>query len=152
MTHLDEIDEELSKRFRQLVGSVMYLILGTRPDISFAVSLLSRHMSGIGVEQWQAAIRLLRYLKGTEHYTIHLGHVSHDTEILPVVYSDADWAQDKNDRRSTTGYIFQLNGSNISWQTRKQKTLEAEYMALSATTKEAIWMQKFVSEIGVACY
>ena len=149
-------DENLKKRYQKLVGCVMYAMLGTRIDISYAVSLLSRFMSNPTEEHWTAGKNLLRYLNETKGLTLTLGgNVQEQSKqgIILSGYCDSDWASDKNDRKSTTGYLFQVNGSTISWQSKKQptvalSTVEAEYMAISAATKEALWLRLLLTEVG----
>ena len=149
-------DAALTARYQQLLGSVMYAMLGTRGDISHAVSVLSRFMSSPDDSHWSAAKRLLRYLRGTTETILVLGGTSsahEENEIRLVGFCDSDWASDKSDRRSKTGYMFQVNGSTVSWQTKKQhtvalSTVEAEYMALSSAVKECIWLRLLLRELG----
>ena len=134
--------------YQSAVGSLLYLSTRTRPDIAFAVGSFARFNSQPSNEHWSAVKRIMRYLKGT----IHLGLVYDDEGDDLVGYSDADWAGDCNDRKSTSGYSFLLSGAVVSWRSKKQtcvalSTAEAEYVALSSATQEAIWMQRLVSNI-----
>ena len=109
----------------------MYLMVTTRPDISFAVSYLARYLNNHGKVHHAAANKLLRYLKHTSELGITYHH---NLQFDLVGYSDADWASDINTRRSTTGYLFMMAGGAISWKSRLQPTValsssEAEYMA-----------------------
>ncbi len=132
----------------ELVGSLLYLSVCTRPDISQAVGALSRYMSKPSTTHWTAATGVLRYLAGK----IDLGITFSGPSPL-VGYCDADFGGDKETRRSTTGYVFMLNGGAISWCSRLQPTVavsttEAEYMAASMATKEALWLSKLLSDFG----
>ena len=138
--------------YRSAVGSLMYLAVSTRPDIAFAVNNLARFNSNPQKEHWTALKRVLRYLKGTLNHGILY---KQDGLDKCVGYSDADWAGDISDRKSTSGYIFMLSGGAISWSSRKQKcvalsTAEAEYVALSSAVQECIWLRQLEAELGNA--
>lgn len=135
--------------YRELVGALMYLAVCTRPDIAYVVSNLSQYNSCYDESHWIAAKRVLKYLKGTANVGLHF---KKNLESVKG-YVDADWANCQNDRRSYTGYAFILGGSPISWESRKQRTValsstEAEYMALSEAAKEAMYLARFLREIG----
>ena len=98
------------------VGSLLYLSVCTRPDIAQALGVLTRYMSKPYVEHWQASMSVLRYLSGTRDYGI-----TWSSELIG--YADADYAGDIDTRRSTTGYVFILNGGAISWSSRLQATV-----------------------------
>jgi hypothetical protein len=140
--------------YQSAVGSLIHLVSATRPDIANAVGEVARFNSCYGTQHWLAVKRILRYLKGTQNVGICF---SKTDSLLLVGYSDADWAGDIDRRRSTTGYIFSLSKGPISWKSQRQTTValsstEAEYMALTAATKEAIWMKKLVEYITGATY
>ena len=116
----------------------MYLASATRPDISFAVSKMSRFMSNPGIDHWHALERVMRYLRGTMSYGIHYsGH--------PAVlegYSDSNWISDVDELYATSGYVFTLGGGAVSWRSCKQtiltrSTMEAELTALETANAEA---------------
>ena len=139
--------------YMSAVGSLMYAMVGTRPDIAFAVGAVSRYASNPGDEHWRAVKRILRYLKGTAEKGLLFSGSTTSVGVNVIGYSDADWAGCHDDRRSTTGYLFQLGGAAISWSSKKQKTTalsstEAEYMALAATIKEAMWLRSLLREAG----
>jgi len=142
-----ELLSEADYPFRELIGSLMYLSTCTRPDISYAVNSLSQFNNNFGNEHWIAAKRILRYIKGTLDYGI-----MYTRSDSPVVgYVDADWAGCIKDRKSYTGYAFKMANGVTSWESRKQQTValsstEAEYMALADGVKEAMHIQRFVSE------
>lgn len=135
--------------YQEAVGSLLFAAQVSRPDISYAVSCVSRFNQNPGTAHWAAVKRIFRYLKGTLDKVLTFdGKKSPDI----VGYSDSDWASDVDDRRSTTGYIFVKCNGAISWCTKKQPTValsttEAEYMAMSAATQEALWLRGLVSEI-----
>ena len=141
--------EDSALPYRELVGSLTYLASTTRPDISFAASYLGQFNNCFGVDHWKAAKRVLRYLKGT----VDVGLVFSEGSTPATGYVDADWGNDSDDRRSFTGYIFKHNGGPIAWESRKQRTValsttEAEYMALSEGVKEALFLKRYLSELG----
>ena len=144
--------------YQSAIGAIMYAMLGTRPDIAYAVTVLSQFSHNPGPTHWAAVKRLLRYLRGTMDFKITyagLPDAQIDIHSFPVLsgYCDADWGSDLNDRRSITGYVFTLAGGAISWQSKKQPTValssvEAEYMASTQATKEALWWRTFFKELG----
>ncbi|CAB4042840.1 Hypothetical predicted protein [Paramuricea clavata] len=102
-------------------------------------------------EHWTAVKRIFRYLKGTVNYGLLY---SENANPDCVGFSDADWAGDLNDRKSTSGYTFQINGAAVSWRSKKQtcvalSTAEAEYVALSAAAQEALWMRQLLTDLNV---
>lgn len=145
-------DEEAleQQKYQSLVGSLMYLSTSTRPDLAYAVGTLARFSSKPNRSHWTAAKRVLRYLRGTKNH----GIVFTESESVECLgYSDADWAGDREDRRSTSGYLFLMAGGPVSWKSRKQGTValstaEAEYIALSSAAQETVWLRRLVSELG----
>ncbi|XP_077277091.1 uncharacterized protein LOC143905509 isoform X1 [Temnothorax americanus] len=136
--------------YRELVGSLMYLALGTRPDIAHAVSVLSQFNSCHEKKHWTAAKHVLRYLKNT----INLALCFERTNKGLTGYVDADWSNCAMDRRSYTGTAFILAGGAIFWESRKQRTValsstEAEYMGLTDAAKEAVYLINFLKELGL---
>ena len=101
------------------------------------------------MQHWKAVKRIFRYLRGT----VELGLLYEDNSNKSILgYSDADWAGDIVDRRSTSGYVFTLNGAAVSWKSKKQtcvglSTTEADYMALSSAAQEAVWIQRLLEEV-----
>lgn len=119
------------KRKIFLIDSLQYLAVMTRPDIAYSVSFLSQFNNDYTEQHWKCAKRILKYLKGTRNQ----GLVFTVTDIFLEGFVDADWAGDKTDRKSYTGFVYKLSGSAIPWESRKQKTValsstEAEFMAL----------------------
>ena len=137
--------------YREIVGSLMYLMISTRPDIAFAVGKLARFMNCHGPSHHDAAKQVLRYLRATS--TLGLTY-SRSSPTL-TAFSDADYASDIDTRRSTTAYIFTLAGAAVSWKSTAQptvatSTMEAEYMALAEAAKEAIYMRNLCSDFGLS--
>lgn len=140
------------RKYREVVGSLIYLTSCTRPDLSYVVSKLSQYFSEPTEEQWITVKHVLKYLKGTNDKM--LCYRKCDEGLRLVTYSDADWAGDENDRCSTSGYCVSLckNGPLISWKTKKQPTValstcEAEYMALAATIQECLYLKQLLEHL-----
>jgi hypothetical protein len=136
--------------YRSLVMSMMYLALGTRPDIAFAISKLSGFLDCYGTAHWQAAIHVLRYLKGTQSMSLTLGGTQ---PIALVGHGDADYANDTG-RKSIMGYTFSLGSGAILWASRKQKVValsltESEYIAASEGAKDACWLRMLLRGLTV---
>ncbi|KAJ4703293.1 Retrovirus-related Pol polyprotein from transposon TNT 1-94 [Melia azedarach] len=137
--------------YASAVGSLMYAMVCSRPDLAQSVSVVSRFMGELGKEHWQAVKRIFRYLKGTFDVGLIYGG---DTQCLVTGFSDSDYAGDVDSRRSMTGYIFTLGSSVVSWKATLQPTVtlsttEAEYMALTEAAKEGIWLKGLVSDLGL---
>lgn len=135
--------------YKQIVGSLMYLT-ATRPDIVLVVSLISRYMECPTELHLQAAKRVLRYLKGT----IELGlfYKKGGNKDL-IAYTDSDYAGDRDDRKSTSGYLFMLSSGAVSWSSKKQRvvtlsTTEAEFIAAASCTCQAVWLSRILEEHG----
>ena len=136
--------------YRRLIGILVYLATCTRPDIAYAVSELGRFLENPGLKHWQAAKMVLRYLKGTTTLGITF---EREKRLSLRGHCDADYAGDEDTRKSTTGYVFQIQGGAISWRTGRQKSVtlsstEAEYVALAEATKEVVHLRRLLAEIG----
>jgi hypothetical protein len=121
----------------------------TRPDIAHAVGVVSRYMNNPCKEHWEAVKWILRYLKCTTTHTLCFGGL--DTFLQG--YVDLDMTGDKDNRTSTTGYVFTIGGTIVSWISKLEKvvalsTTEAEYVAATEASKEMIWLQRFMVELG----
>ncbi|KAJ4721450.1 Retrovirus-related Pol polyprotein from transposon TNT 1-94 [Melia azedarach] len=137
--------------YASAVGSLMYAMVYSRPDLAQSLSVVSRFMGEPGKEHWQAVKRIFRYLKGTFDVGLIYGG---DTHCLVTGFSDSDYAGDVDSRRSMTGYVFTLGSSIVSWKATLQPTVtlsttEAEYMALTEAAKEGIWLKGLVSDLGL---
>ncbi|KAG8496781.1 hypothetical protein CXB51_008001 [Gossypium anomalum] len=145
----DEIEYMSHVPYSSAVGSLMYAMVCSRPDLSYAVSAVSRYMANPGKEHWKAVQWILRYLRGTTDVCLQFGR----TEDGVIGYVDADFAGDLDRRRSLTGYVFTIGGCAISWKATLQTTValsttEAEYMAITEACKEAIWLKGLFSELN----
>jgi hypothetical protein len=137
-----------SLEYRAAVGALIYLMICTRPDLAFALSRLSKFVHKPGIKHAAALKRLLRYLAGTQNLGITF---SKPCSINPVLhgFSDSDFAADLNNRRSTSGFIFLLNGGPIAWKSKQQSlvtssTHDAEYVGLATASYEVIWLRKLI--------
>lgn len=144
--------QELETRCRQLIGCLLYAVLGSRPDLCACVSILSRFQKCASEELWNMLKRVLRYIKGT--IDLSLVFERNKNDVIIVGYVDSDWGGDLVDRRSTAGFVFKIFGSPVSWCTRKQPSValsstEAEYMALSMATAEACWLKQLITDFFI---
>ncbi|KAM2112321.1 hypothetical protein ACFX1R_014852 [Malus domestica] len=147
----EEIRQMSCIPYASAIGSLMYAMICTRPDIAYAVSITSRYQSNPGSEHWTAVKTVLKYLRRTKDMFLVYGGAS---ELRVEGYTDADFQSDVDDRSSNSGYVFTLNGGAVSWKSKKQSviadsTTEAEYVAAAEAGKEAFWMMKFITELGV---
>lgn len=150
-TRLQKKTEENSTEkfpYREAVGSLMYLGLASRPDISFAVGQISQFCENPGADHWSAVRRILAYLKGTMDYGIRYGSTKNEL----IGYCDSDYAGDPSSRRSTSGFIFLLHGGPVAWSSRRQScvalsTTEAEFVASSEATREGVWLGRLMGDI-----
>jgi len=143
-------DEEYMARvpYSSAVGSIMYAMVCTRPDISHAVSVVSRYMSCPGKMHWQAVKWILKYLRGTSSACLEFGR---NSNIL-TGFVDSDYAGDLDKRRSLSGYVFCIGSCAVSWKATLQpvvalSTTEAEYMAITEAIKEALWLKGLFGEL-----
>lgn len=137
--------------YRELMGSLTYVTLTTRPDLCAATNYFGRFQSCYDDTHFRHAKRVLRYIQKT----IDLSMVYNRDEKakLLIGYTDADWANDKNDRKSVSGYVFKVMGNTVSWSSHKQPTVslsstEAEYLALAYGICEAKWLRSILMELG----
>ncbi|KAH9762143.1 Integrase catalytic domain-containing protein [Citrus sinensis] len=126
------------------VGSIMYAMVCTRPDLAHRVGVISRFMGNPGKDHWNAVKWVVRYLRGTVVTAIVFGKISGASPEV-VGFVDSDSATDNDRRRSITGFVFTMCGGAISWKSSLQSavalsTTEAEYIALTEAVKEAIWL------------
>jgi hypothetical protein len=147
------IIDPLSEPYPQLVGTLMYLMVCTRPDLAFTLSVLSRFMHPSKTKQahWKAARRVLHYLKRTTQWTLTIGGTG---EPRLQGYCDSSWGDDKEGRRSTLGYCFSLGMGAISWKAQLSKVValssgEAEYYAAGEAAREAQWLKQMLTPMGV---
>ncbi|KAF8755430.1 Mitochondrial protein [Rhizoctonia solani] len=128
--------------YQRGVGSLMYAMISTRPDIAYATGLLAQHAANPGKEHWSALLQVLQYLQGTKD----LGIVYNRSKKMELTgFVDADYAGDPHTSQSTTGWTFILAGGSIAWSSRKQPTIslsstEAEYVAAASAARELLWI------------
>jgi hypothetical protein len=135
--------------YSSTIGSLMYAMVCTRPDIAHAVGVVSRYMNNLGKEHWEEVKWILRYLRGTATHALCFG----GSDTVLQGYVDSDMVGDKDSRRSTTRYVFTVGGTIVSWISKLQKvvslsTMEAEYVVATEASKEMIWLQRFMEELG----
>ncbi|KAL8148289.1 hypothetical protein AgCh_005603 [Apium graveolens] len=146
-----EEKERMSKiPYTSAIGSIMYVMLCTRSDVAYSISVMSRYQSNPGEVHWKAVKNILKYLRRTQDIFLVF---SGESELKIEGYTDSSF-QSESDSKSMSGYVFTLNGGAISWKSSKQSTTadstaEAEYIAASEAAKEAVLMRKFVSELEV---
>ena len=144
-------NSQTNNPYRELLGSLMYIMLCCRPDLCYSIGFLGRYQQNPTDEHWQALKRLLRYLKGTKDMKLKYKCQINSERLIG--YADADWASDITDRKSVSGFVFFAYGCPISWSSKKQVTVatsssEAEYVAMSAATTEAIWLRGLLTDLG----
>ena len=136
--------------YASAVGSLMYAMVCTRPDIKHAVGVVSKYMANSGKEHWEAVKWLLRYLRGTYNTTLCYGN----DKVVMQCFVDADLSGDVDSSKSTSGYIYTIDGTAVSWMSKLQKCValsstEAEYVAITEAGKEMIWMTDYLEELGM---
>ncbi|GMP41435.1 hypothetical protein CsSME_00011533 [Camellia sinensis var. sinensis] len=145
--------EEVKEReqYQRLVGKLIYLS-HTRPDIAFAVSMVSQFMHSPGAEHFEAVYKILRYLKGTPGRGLLFKKHGH---LQVEVYTDADWAGSVTDRRSTSGYCSFVGGNLVTWRSKKQNVVarssaEAEFRAVAHGICEVMWIKRILEELKLS--
>lgn len=150
MANTESPDPKLRTEYQSIIGSLMYLIIGTRPDIAFAVTRLSQFGVNPSKEHMNGARHVLKYLANTPNYCLVYNGYSN---IGLHAYADSDWGTDPNNRKSVTGTLVKMADGAISWKSHQQKTIagsstEAEYMALNDASKQLLWLRNLFAEIG----
>jgi transposase InsO family protein len=162
MSPKSDADREYVRReqehvsYRAIIGKLLYLRF-TRPDILFALGQLCKFVSDPGPEHFKALKRLLRYLAGTRSFGIlyRRNSAAGASSMQLDAFSDSDWAGDVDNRRSTTGFLFRINGNPISFSSKQQNTValsscEAETVAAGNAATECLWLRDLLSELGFA--
>jgi hypothetical protein len=146
--------------YASVVGAIMYAMLGTRPDLAFAIGQLTRFNSNPGPQHVAVLKRVLRYLRSSIDFELTYGagssgsSGSSDAKLAVFGYCDSDWGASIDDRRSVSGSVFSIAGGAVTWQAQKQKsvalsTVEAEYMAACQAAKDAVWLRAFLVGLGL---
>ncbi|XP_058749197.1 secreted RxLR effector protein 161-like [Vicia villosa] len=141
-------DSVSQNEYAKVIGSLMFLMNCTRPDVAYVVNRLSRYTHNPSKDHWGALNRLLRYLKGTMDWGLH--YVSYP-KVLGG-YCDVNWVTDDKEVNSTSGYVFTLCGCAISWKSSKQTCIarsstESEFIALDLGSQEAEWLRSLLADL-----
>ena len=133
------------------IGSLMYAMISTRPDIAFAVGLVSRHQQHPTLADHNAVRRIFKYIDSTSSTDIQ--YFSNQNNEL-VSHCDAEWAADNSDRKSTHGFVFLFGSGPVSWMSKKQTSIstsstESEYIAIADAVREALWFRRLLSDLGL---
>lgn len=140
------LEEEMKKKYQKVVGKLMYAACYTRPDLAYSVNQASKKVTDPTKRDWRDVMQILKYVRGS--YDLGLFYkVGQKDELVP--YSDADYAGDKTDRKSTSGVVCMIGGAAVTWASRKQQcvaqsTAEAELIAAGETAKDVVWLQKLL--------
>ena len=139
---LDDLECKIHIEGEILMGSFMYVMICTKPNIAQAMRAISRFMVDLGKEHWSVVKRILRYIKGTSGVALCF----EGSKFIVMGYVNSDFVGDLDQRKSTTGYVFTLAEGVVSWWSKLQtvialSTIEAKYMAITEACKEAIWIQ-----------
>jgi histone deacetylase 1/2 len=139
--------------YRSIVGALQYATM-TRPDIAFSVNKVCQFMANPLESHWKAVKRILRYLKGTISHGLLLSSSTTGPPFSLRAYSDADWATDHDDRRSTSGSCIYFGPNLVSWGSKKQalvarSSTEAEYRSMANTTVDLLWIQSLLHELQI---
>nr|KYP49044.1 Copia protein [Cajanus cajan] len=139
--------------YRSVVGALQYATI-TRPEIAFSVNKVSQFMCSPMEEHWKVVKRILRYLKGTLKHGLVFTPTRSSSSFSLTAFTDADWATDPNDRRSTSAAYIYLGPNLVSWWSKKQllvarSSTEAEYRALAQAVTEVLWIQSLLQELKV---
>lgn len=154
----ERCDMSLRETYQSAIGSLMYAMTCTRPDLCFAVGLMSRYCANPSQAHWTVVKRMLRYVQGTKDHRLCLGAPQVDgVPVAPSLvfgYCDADWAGDIESRKSTSGYVYFIGGGPVSWRSTRQEcvalsTTEAEYIAISTAVQEALWFEELTALVGL---
>ena len=148
---LEKASPELLHCYQSVIGSLMYLMLGTRPDINYTVIKLSMYMANPNQSHLDKALYILRYLNGTNKYHLLYDGMTENNGL--ITFCDSDYGSDPDTRKSQSGMLVKLAGAAICWKSRKQDTValsstEAEYVSLSDSIRQLIWIRSLLGEIG----
>lgn len=141
-----------NQQYQKAIGCLLYISVNTRPDISACI--LAQKVTSPTKEDWNEIKRTLKYLKGTASLALQLGITGNQDKLTG--YADANWAEDRDTRKSNSGYIFKLFDGPISWRCKRQpcvalSSTEAEFIALSEACKEAQWLRRLLTDFQMKC-
>jgi hypothetical protein len=142
-----------TKSYQHALSSLMYPMLGTRPNLGYAIAALGRHTANPGPDHQRALEHIFQYLQGISDQQLVFKQGTPGGPTL-FGYADTDWASDVNDRKLTSSYMFKLAGAAVSWSSKKQTSValsstEAEYISGAHAAKEAVWLRQLLSELGL---
>jgi hypothetical protein len=144
-------DVALRRQYQECVGTLQFLATWTRPDLQFCTNELSKQSCNPGIKHWQAAKRVLRYLKGTANYGLTYTRDLANPNRL-IAYADADWATCPETRKSVSAFVVMLNGAAVAWKSKKQggvatSSSEAEFVAASKAADELVWERRLLADL-----
>ena len=144
------VQRHLKRKNKSLVGSLRYAMLCTRPDICYAVGVVSRYQSNPRLDHWVAVKHILKYLRRTRNYVL----VYSGRDLIPIGYTVSDFQLEKYSHKSTSRFVFLFGGGAIVWRSIKQSciddsTMEAEYVAACEIAKEVVWLHKLLTDLKV---
>ncbi|GJS82305.1 retrotransposon protein, putative, ty1-copia subclass [Tanacetum coccineum] len=150
---LAEVKQMKGIPYASAIGSIMYAVRCTGPDVAFSQNLTSGYQQNPGESHWTAVKNILKYIRNTKDMFLVYGGDS-TTGLSVTCYTDASWKTDRDDLRSQTGYVLVMNGGAVDWKNSKQSTtamsfMKAEYIVTAEATMEAIWIRKFIFGLGV---
>ena len=140
--------------YREVLGAIIWLTVVSCPNLTFSASYLGQYSVNPGKSHWKALLHILCYLQDTCTLTLTLGCVSDTDPDILTGYMEANWTHNINDYHSTSDYLFKLNDTTISWNSKKQSTVtssstEAEYITTSHSTKQAVWLHQLLIYAGI---
>lgn len=149
-TDTDATEFMKQKPYREVIGSLLYAAISTRPDILYSVSALAQYCNNPGINHYKSALRVVNYLINTNGLSLKLGGNRMGTKIN--IFSDADWAGDKDDAKSMNGVITMLGEGAVTWTAKKQSlvalsSMESEYVAMVVGAQDAIWLNQLLIEL-----
>ena len=144
-------DTAITEPYREAIGSLMYLMVGTRPDLAYCIGTLAKYVESPNQTHWGAVKRVIRYVIHTKEYGLVY---SGATLQAPEVYVDADWAGDHETRKSMSGFVAMMSGAAVAWCARQQEVVamssaESEYISMCAGVKETVWLRRLISGLEI---
>ena len=138
--------------YREAIGSLMYLMVGTRPDLAYSIGQLSKHVQNPTDAHWEAVKRVIRYIIRTKELGLVFGGTYGSK--TPLVYVDADWAGDCETRKSMSGFVAMMGGAAVAWGARQQEVValssaESEYISMCNGARETVWLRRLVSGMEI---
>ncbi|GKB75431.1 hypothetical protein Tco_0942326 [Tanacetum coccineum] len=139
--------------YASVVGSIMYVVRCTIPDVAFAQNITSRFQQNPGDDHWTAVKNIQKYLRNTKDmFLVYGGDMKQELRVS--CYTDVGYLTDANDMKSQTGYVFILNGGAVDWKSTKQSifatsSTDTQYIAAFDASKEVVWIRKFIFGLGV---